>query len=117
MVLDGQMEIYKQIKTLSVNQCWRGRRFKTPEYKAYEKELLYTLPNLKVPEPPYKVTFVVGFSNRRSDIDNFLKPLIDIMQKKYGFDDKDIYELYVKKVITKKGSEYFNFLLESINYC
>jgi len=108
------MEITKQIKPLSVNACWQGRRFKSDAYKAYEKELLHTLPQKKLPKPPYKATFTVGCSSRASDIDNFLKPLIDIMQKKYGFDDKDIYELHAKKLITNKGSEYFTFLLESI---
>ena len=28
------------IKPLSVNQAWAGRRFKTPKYKAFEKEML-----------------------------------------------------------------------------
>jgi len=31
------------IKPLSVNEAWRGRRFKTPEYRKYERDIL-TLP-------------------------------------------------------------------------
>ena len=32
-----------EIKPLSVNECWQGKRFKTKAYTAYEKELLYRL--------------------------------------------------------------------------
>lgn len=108
------MKISKKIKPLSVNRAWQGKRFKTPEYKSYERELLYTLPQMKVPEPPYKISFVFGFSNMASDVDNCLKPLIDVMQKKYGFNDKDIHELHAEKVKVKKGSEFFEVELTTI---
>ena len=28
------------IKPLSVNEAWRGRKFKTPKYKQYEKRFI-----------------------------------------------------------------------------
>lgn len=102
------------VKPLSVNECWQGKRFKTPKYKAYEKELLYTLPKIKIPEPPYKIEFEFGMSNVMSDWDNPVKPLQDIMQKKYGFNDKDVYEASVKKTKVKKGEEFFEFLITNI---
>lgn len=101
------MEIKKQIKPLSVNQCWQGKRFKTKIYKAYEQELLYTLPQVKLPKAPYWIYFEFGLSNSMSDWDNPVKPLQDILQKKYGFNDKDIIEALVRKVKVKKGEEYF----------
>ena len=36
------------IKPLSVNQAWMGRKFKTKFYKDYEIELALKLPKLKI---------------------------------------------------------------------
>lgn len=106
------MQITKQIKLLSVNRCWDGRRFKSDAYEAYEAELLYTLPKRELPQPPFKVSFEFGFSNKAADIDNPVKPLLDIFQKKYDFDDKDIYKMEIEKKIVKKGEEYFKVRIE-----
>jgi Holliday junction resolvase RusA-like endonuclease len=102
------------IKPLSVNEAWQGKRYKTPEYKSYEKTLLLTLPKMQIPQGKLKVSFVFGFSNSGSDIDNPLKLLIDIFQKKYGFNDKDIFEMNIKKVPTKKGQEFFEFEITAL---
>ena len=107
------MEIFKQIKPLSVNQAWQGQRFKTKAYKAYEQELLYTLPPRTLPKPPYSINFEFGFSNPKSDWDNPVKILQDILQKKYNFNDSDIVEAAVKKVKVKKGGEFFRIRIES----
>ena len=106
-----KMQITKQIKPLSINECWAGKRFKTPAYKNYEKELLYTLPQKELPEPPYMITFEFGFSSKLSDWDNPVKPLQDILQKKYNFDDKNIYKAIVEKKLVEKGKEYFKVSL------
>ena len=90
------------IKPLSVNKCFQGRRYKTKEYKAYEQELMLKLQPFDLPSKPYKLIITFGFSNKLSDIDNALKPTLDILQKKYGFNDRDIYKLIVEKHITKK---------------
>ena len=102
------MECIK-IKPLSVNRCWRGRRFKTDEYKWYEIEVLSLLGRIDLPPPPYTVNYEFGVSNRAMDIDNPIKPFTDILQKRYGFNDRDIYEMNVKKVKVKKGAEYIKF--------
>ena len=102
------MIIKIKTKPLSVNQCWRGRRFKTDKYKSYEKELLYKLPSLKVPEGKLKVSLVFGLSSKLADIDNPVKAFIDILQKKYLFNDRDIYEMNLKKVDVKKGDEFIS---------
>ena len=73
------------IKPLSVNKCWKGRRFKTDEYKKYEKDVRFLLGSLKIPNPPYKVFYTFGFSSASSDIDNPVKPFQDILSKEYGF--------------------------------
>jgi Holliday junction resolvase RusA-like endonuclease len=94
-------------KPLSVNLAWQGKRFKTPIYKAYEKELLLRMPAKKIDaEQMLRVEFFFGFSNKASDLDNPVKLLMDIAQKKYGFNDKNVYELNVRKCIVKKGEEF-----------
>lgn len=102
------------IKPLSVNQCWRGRRFKTDKYKAYEIEVAYKLKHLKLPKAPYFISYVFGFSNSLSDLDNPIKPFQDILQKYYGFDDRDIHKMTVEKVKVKKGKEFIEFEIKQL---
>lgn len=98
------------IKPLSVNQAWQGRRFKTKEYKAFERAVLLMLPRkLEIPEGPIHLSLEFGFSNANADIDNPVKMFIDCLQKKYGFNDKRIVEINIKKKPVKKGQEFINF--------
>ena len=103
------------IKPLSVNEAWKGRRFKTDKYKSYEMEMFYRLPSIKLPDPPLKVYYEFGFSRTNCDIDNPVKTIQDILQKKYGFDDKDIFEMVVKKVKVKTGEEYLKFEFKNLD--
>lgn len=103
------------IKPLSVNQCWQGRRFKTPKYKLYEKSLLLLLDNKELNrKPPYAIFIEFGFSSKLADIDNPLKPFLDILQKKYNINDRDIYELLVKKTIVEKSKEFIKYEIEEV---
>lgn len=97
------------IKPLSVNECWQGKRFKTKKYEQYEKDVLSMLVAMKLPEPPFSVYYEFGFSNPLSDIDNPVKPIQDILQKKYGFNDRHVHHMCIVKKVVKKGSEYFKF--------
>lgn len=102
------------IKPLSVNEAWQGKRFKTPKYKAYEKHTLLLLPSkIQLPTPPYRIDFEFGLSSSLSDWDNPIKPTQDIICKKYGINDKLISEGNVKKIKVKKGEEYFRFKIDS----
>jgi Holliday junction resolvase RusA-like endonuclease len=93
---------------LSVNQAWAGKRFKTPIYKAYEKSMLLRMPAKKIdPNIMLRVDFFFGFSNSASDLDNPVKLLLDIAQKKFCFNDKNVFEMNVRKCIVKKGDEFF----------
>ena len=98
-----------KIIPLSINKCWQGKRFKTKVYKSYETELLLKLKNIKISSGKLKLIITFGFSNKLSDIDNGLKPFIDILQKKYKFNDRMIYELIVIKEIVKKGEEFIEW--------
>lgn len=103
------------IKPLSVNLAWKGRRFKTDKYKQYERDVLYLLPQMKLGKPPYEIYLEFGFSNMGADFDNPVKLITDLIQKKYNFDDKHIIEAHIKKVKTEKGKEYIKFTLQSID--
>jgi len=98
------------IKPMSVNKVWQGKRFKTPAYKSYEVELMALLPkNLQIDfKGDLSVEIVFGFSSKLADIDNPLKPLLDVLQKYYGFNDRQITKIIVEKEIVKKGDEFID---------
>jgi len=97
------------IKPLSVNKAWMGKKFKTADYHSFEKECLYRLPKLPMPKPPFEVTYKFGFSNRNSDLLNPEKLVTDILCKKYNIDDRYIEKMTLTKEIVPKGQEYFEF--------
>jgi Holliday junction resolvase RusA-like endonuclease len=94
-------------KPLSINEAWQGKRFKTPAYKRYEEAMFLLMPKACIyQDQMLRVEFFFGFSNKASDLDNPVKLLMDIAQKKYGFNDKNVFELNVRKCIVKKGEEF-----------
>lgn len=97
------------IKPLSANDAWRGRRFKTPQYKVFQSEMLYKLPPLELPPPPFHIKYKIGFSSKGSDLDNCFKQLNDCLSKKYGFNDNLIYQISAEKIIVPKGKEFIDF--------
>ena len=115
-----------EIKPFSVNGAWNTycskcrsartvKRTQTTEYKAFAKSLMIMLPPIAIDfKKPLKIDVIFGFSSRASDIDNPLKPLIDVMQKKYNFNDNQIQELNVKKEYVKKGEEFISLNINEI---
>ena len=99
------------IKPLSVNEVWKGKRFKSVKYMNYEKKLMFMLPRIMLPEDELSLSFIVGFSNSGADVDNVLKPFIDVLQKKYRFDDNRIYRILIEKTIVPKGKEFIEFTI------
>jgi len=97
------IEVSVEIKPLSINKCWQGRRFKTTDYKDYEYEMMLILPKQKMVmgEVSVEVDFYVK-STRRIDADNLIKPLFDILTKmRYWEDDRYVYEIRVRKIKSK----------------
>ena len=106
-------------KPLSVNSAHTMRKSKTAAYREYEKNLIPLLEKIKItdidPTDMYlKIHFVFGFSNNASDVDNPIKPLLDIMQNHIGFNDKIVRELSARKNIVLKGGEYAYVTLQEI---
>jgi Holliday junction resolvase RusA-like endonuclease len=99
---------------LSVNKAWKGQRYKTDLYKIFERDCLFIIPIQKVEKKPLELIINYGFSSKGSDIDNPTKMVIDILSKKFGFNDNLIYKLIVTKSIVKKGAEYFEYSLKEL---
>lgn len=98
------------IKPLSVNQCWQGKRFKTIKYKVYEQELMLILPKDQyIPSGEIVLNLEFGFSSALSDFDNPVKPFVDCLQKKYGFNDRMIKRCTIDVEKAEKGKEYIDF--------
>jgi len=106
-----------QLVPLSVNKCWMGRRFKTKVYKDFEdimlgndkKKITRALPDICLPPAPYCLKFIFGLSNVMSDVDNPVKPFVDILQKRYGFNDCHVIAMSSYKQKVDKGSEFIKF--------
>jgi Holliday junction resolvase RusA-like endonuclease len=101
------------IKPLSVNAAWQGRRFKTPAYEKYERDVLLLLPKMEVPDGLMCIKLIFGFSSLGSDFDNAIKPFIDCMQKKYGFNDNRIKRAIIEVENVAKGAEFIEFELSN----
>jgi Holliday junction resolvase RusA-like endonuclease len=104
------------IKPMSVNGAWMGKRFKTKEYKTYEKSVMLLLPkSILIPAGKIKLIIIFGLSSKNADLDNPIKLFQDILQKCYLFNDRMIYEIYAKKIDVKKGDEFIDFELIDID--
>jgi Holliday junction resolvase RusA-like endonuclease len=99
------------IKPLSVNEAFKGKRYKTDKYDKFIRNMLFLLPTITLPQAPYSINIILGYSSKASDIDNGLKSLLDCLVKKYGFDDREIYQMNVKKEIVPKTKEFIKFEL------
>ena len=103
------------IKPLSVNEAYKGRRFKTDKHKAFQTEFIYKLRPLKFNlKGKLSINLEFGFSSPLSDIDNPLKSTLDCLQKKYGFNDRQVFEMNVKKTKVEIGKEYIDFEIKDL---
>lgn len=93
------MNIKLPVKPLSVNKAWQGRRYKTPEYHAYEREVSLLLPRVHVGgivEIFYTFHLI---HHKTTDTSNLIKLLEDVMVKKGIIDDdRFVYSFHAKKV-------------------
>jgi Holliday junction resolvase RusA-like endonuclease len=101
------------IKALSLNSAYRGRRFETPTLKKFKQDLYYSLPRIFVYEGKLKVKYIFGVSSKNSDGDNLIKCFQDALADRYGFNDKQIYQWEVQKMDVPKGKEFIEFSIEN----
>lgn len=103
-----------KIKPLSVNEAWKGRKFKTENYNEFENGLFYLLPKqLKIPEGPLEICFYFGLSSKNCDWDNPIKPAQDVICKTYGINDNRIFRGSAEKIHVPVGQEYIEFEVKS----
>ena len=104
-------------KPMSVNEAWQGRRFRTPTYKQFRKDvtpLLHASRVSSVPkDKPLFVHYVFGVSNMGADIDNPCKPITDILFDFLGVNDNRIEKMFIEKVKTDKGKEFIGFHVDT----
>lgn len=108
------------VKPMSVNDAWQGKRTKTKEYRSYEKECLLKMRIIPAYEEVFKCEKIelwidYYFSSKGSDIDNPTKPILDILSKKYKFNDNKIYKLHQTKYVVKKCEEMIIIHAKEIN--
>jgi hypothetical protein len=106
-----------EIKPLSINKAWKGRRFKTKEHVNYCKRIELLLPNdiFVPPKIDLFVEYEFGIS-KAFDIDNPKKIFQDLLSKKYNFNDNRIMKEFTTKVVVKKGNEYIKFRIECFDF-
>ena len=100
------MKFKLDIKPLSINMAFQGRRFKTRSATQYDRALALLLPKQKVEGEYFKVKYhfyLVNFS--RTDCDNLVKNLQDcIVRQGIITDDRRIIEYEIKKFKAEKDS-------------
>ena len=106
------------IRPMSVNSAYsvyKGKKIKTKEYRTYEQKVLIELTrrkiNLNLPKEGELYLFLTIGVSSRFDIDNAIKPFVDILQKKFNFNDNRIAFLQVEKEIVKRNDEFIEFML------
>lgn len=102
------------IKPISINEAYTGRRRRTEKYNVFKRQISFLLPKLDLPKPPYLIHFEFGFSSLASDGDNCIKAAQDCIAEKYGFNDKLIKRWIVDVEQVPKGSEYIKFKIETL---
>lgn len=114
------MQFTLKVSPLSVNQAWRGRRFKTQEYKLFEVDVCNVLPLNK--DKPLEGELIVEYiyhihNYGNTDTGNLEKTLSDMLVKrKYIKDDR-----YIKRLIQQKErassvqEEYISILISNFN--
>lgn len=99
---------------MSVNEAYTGKRHRTKKYNKFIRDVMMVLPPMKVPDGHLQITLEFAFSSTLSDFDNGIKTFVDVLQKKYGFNDRVIKRCILDVYNVDKGSEYIKFKLEPL---
>ena len=62
-------------------------------------------------ESRISITLLLGFRACK-DLDNGVKYFIDNLAKKYKFNDRQVFELIIRKQVVNKGSEFIEFSIK-----
>jgi len=92
-------------KPISVNRLYCGRRFLTKEGKAIKEAMAWEVKNQwkhKILDKAIGIEIYFFVPNKKSDLDNLLKGLLDILTGIIYKDDSQIYAIHCYKVIDKQ---------------
>lgn len=104
-------------KPLSVNRAWQGRRFKSLEYKVYERRIAALLQQCGVKKVEGRVQITYRFCLKNyalTDADNLVKPLQDILVKMGAIDDDRFIDRYVIEKCKTDGDGQIIIEIESL---
>lgn len=119
------------IKPLSANEAYapkavrQGTRvyattYKTVKYQTYEQAVRKHLKNIEFDlgaVGQLVLCVKVYYATAASDLDNCIKPFLDILQRYYGFNDNRVYLIQAKKEVAGKGKAAIEFYLDTMeNY-
>lgn len=93
------------IKPLTVNQAWQGKRFKSPAYKQFSTDIAWLLPKReRAPAGPLEVHYKFYLKHHATtDFDNLIKPFQDqLVQNGIIEDDRFIYKAVIEKIASDK---------------
>ena len=103
------------IKLLSIN-----RKNDKNALEKFRNDLQQKLPDRKyqfTKESRFKFTATFGM-RKNKDLDNLTKILLDALQRKYHFNDRQIYEINITKkdvkTYSQRNQEYIEWTLEKI---
>ena len=112
------LDVYLPIKPFSANKMhYATMKRDTKEYRGFKHAMALQLAKsgFTVKESDkYKLSLIVGYSSKLSDLDNAFKPTLDAMQLALGFDDRQVFEIAALKNHVAKGDEYMLIRLETI---
>ncbi len=98
------------IKPLSVNEAYKGKKYSTAKLKAYKRDMPLLLPSeLQLPPGRLVLLFRFHFKRKASDVDNCCKMAQDIIMEYYGEDDREIYMTLNEKIVDYNSPEYLEF--------
>lgn len=104
--------IETKVKPLSANQMHYSAKVDTTAYRNYRKELIRRLPDIEIPDGLLRIRILACVSSKLSDLDNVVKPFLDVLQKRYPFNDRNVYRIVCEKRIVKKGEESLIFAID-----
>ena len=98
------MDITIPLKPVSINEAFKGRRFKTKKCKEYCNDFLLIAPRKPMVEGIVEVEYRFHVKNHKlSDYDNLIKITQDlIVEKGYIEDDRKIYKATIYKVPSER---------------
>lgn len=116
---DLPVDFIVQTRPFSTNKMSGARKtYETKEYLEF-RELIAKKAGghygIKGKEK-FRLKVVAAFSNKRGDLDNVFKPLLDSMVGSMDddFDDHQVFEIIARKRMVKKGQEYLKVIMEII---